>query len=273
MTTLDVPDELTLDLSLPVGRAEIVAGPAGKATIEMTADGPLGQQLIDQSRVEVVGKRLIVHAPEGNFRAFSLFRSWRSGSLHLRVTVPEGTSLDAGIASTDLDVDLALADAEVRCASGDVRLGDVTGRASVNSASGDVQIGVVGGDLHVATASGDIRVRSVDGHASMRTASGDVWVGHLGDGARLRSVSGDIDVQRLTGGDVDIASTSGDLRLRIAPGLQIHLDVASVSGDLSSDLGAGDEDSGAIDLSLRARSVSGDVTITRARASNGATVV
>ncbi len=273
MTTFDVPDDLTIDLKLPVGHAELVAGQPGQATVELTGSGGLGDELVEESRVELLGERLIVHVPDRGGRGLGLFRTVRSGSIHVRITVPEHVALDAGIAAADLDAPLTLRSAEIRTASGDVRLGDVTGSASVHSASGDLQVGDIGGELNAATASGDIRTGDVGGHASVRTASGDVTVGRLGEGARLRSVSGDVDVRELRGGDVDIASTSGDLHLRVAVGLQIHLDVSSVSGDLRSDLGAGDEGRGTVDLSLRARSVSGDIAITRARATNGAQVM
>ncbi len=267
MTTynLDVPAELDVDLKLPIGHVEFVAGPAGHATVELTATGGIGEQLIEESRVELVGNRLIVHAPERGTRGLGLFRARISGSIHVAITIPEGAALSADVAAADVDAPVTFRTVEVRSASGDVRLGDVTGSASVHTASGDVHLGDVDGHLTAATASGDIRVGAVSGDMATRTASGDIEAGSLGGNARLRSVSGDVTVREVTGGEVDVASTSGDVHLRVTSGLQIHLDVSSVSGELRSDLGGGDDSTGPVDLSLRARSVSGDITLSRAR--------
>jgi len=275
MTTfnLDVPSELAVDLKLPIGHVEFAVGPAGHATVELTATGGLGEQLIEESRVELVGNRLIVHAPERGTRGLGLFRARVSGSIRVAITIPEGADLSADVAAADIDAPVPFRSVEVRSASGDVRLGNVAGSASVHTASGDVDLGDVDGDLAAATASGDIHVGAVCGAATARTASGDIAISSLGSDARLRSVSGDVDVRELIGGDVDVASTSGDVQLRVASGLQIHLDVSSVSGELRSDLGGGDGTTGEVDLSLRARSVSGDITISRARSVGMAQVV
>lgn len=275
MTTynLDVPSELAVDLKLPVGHVEFAAGPADHATVELTSTGGFGDQLIEESRVELVGNRLIVHAPERGIRGLGLFRARTSGSIHVAITIPEGAALSADVAAADIDAPLTLRTVEVRSASGDVRLGNVTGSASVHTASGDVRLGDVDGELTAATASGDLRVGAVGGAASARTASGDIEAHSLGSDARLRTVSGDVAVRELIGGEVDVASTSGDVQLRVTAGLQIHLDVSSVSGELRSDLGGGDGSTAEVDLWLRARSVSGDITISRARSVGMAQVV
>lgn len=275
MTTynLDVPSDLAVDLKLPLGHIELATGPAGHATVELTATSGPGQRLIEESRVEVVGNRLIVHAPERGTRGLGLFQARISGSIHVTITIPEGAAFSADVAAADIEAPLDLRTVEVRSASGDVRLGNVSGPASVHTASGDIQLGDVDGDVTAATASGDIRVGAIAGAVAARTASGDIAVASLGSDARLRSVSDDVDVRELLGGEVDVASTSGDVQLRVATGLQIHLDVSSVTGELRSDLGGGDGSAGPVDLSLRARSVSGDITISRARTVGMAQVV
>ncbi len=270
--TFEVPDDLTLDLRCATGRVDVVAGPAGQAEVTVTDRGNGGRSLADESRVEVTGDRLVVHVPEGGGRRSVWFVPRRLGSVAVRIALPASTLIDAHLASADLDVAVPLRAVAARSASGDVHLGDASGDVSINTASGDVRVGQVGGDLSVATASGDLRTGDVDRAVSVRTASGDVALGALAGDVRVRTVSGDVAVRGLGPGDGDIASTSGDLKLAVAPGLTIHLDVSSVTGDLHSDLGAGSDD-GEVDLSLRARTVSGDVTITRSQAPGGAHVV
>lgn len=269
----DVPAALTVDLKLPIGLVEFVAGPQGTATVELTPRDGFGEQLLDESRVELAGDRLIVHASERSARGLGLFRARISGSIHARITIPEGALLDASVAAADVLAPIRFREVQIRSASGNIRLGAVTGPASVHTASGGIEVGDVDGNLTTATASGDVQVGDVAGTVSVRTASGDVAVGSVGGDARVRSVSGNVTVRELTVGDADVASTSGDLDLRVAPGLQIHLDVSSVSGDLRSDLGGGDRSCSQVDLSLRARSVSGDITISRARTAGRVRVV
>ncbi len=269
---LEVPDRLLLDLKLPVGRVDVTAAPAGTATVELAAASSHGEQFLSDATVEVRGDRLVVHLRErGTGRGWLRLRT--SARIHARIAVPAGTAIDADVAAADLDLDLPIRALDIRSASGDLRCGDVDGPVSVSSASGDVMLGDIAGDARVATASGDLRLGAIDGTASLRAASGDIEVRAFATDARARSVSGDLLVHELCGGDVDLASTSGDLRLGVAPGLQIHLDVSSVSGDLRSDLGQGDEGSGGVDLSLRARTVSGDITINRTRSGHAAYVI
>jgi uncharacterized sodium:solute symporter family permease YidK len=139
--------------------------------------------------------------------------------------------------------------------------------ADVTTASGGVRIGDVTGNVAVRTASGDVRVGEVEGALTARTASGDVATGVIAGATTVRTVSGDIVIGGAGGDEASIQSTSGDVFVAVPPGRGVHLDVATVSGALSSDL-ATDDGSGGVDLDLRARTVSGDVRLRRGAAAS-----
>ena len=293
--TFDLPAAPVLDLRVPSAHVELLAGPGDHASVALEANGRRAAALIEDSRVEVVGERLVVHVPAHSARRRNPVGLALAGAPRLRITVPEGTALEATLASADLRASVALRVATVKSASGDVRLEQVTGPVSARLASGDLHVGrVVGdlsattasgdlrfdhvaGDVRVATASGDIRGGDVDGDAAARTTSGDLDVGRLAGDLRARTVSGDVSIGQLRRGETDIASTSGRLRIHVATGLELDLDVTTVSGTIRSDLdpgGAGgggssgggttgDGGDGPVDLRLRARTVSGDVAILR----------
>jgi hypothetical protein len=69
-------------------------------------------------------------------------------------------------------------------------------------------------------------------------------------------------------GDVTVNSASGDVRIGIRRGSRAYLDCSTVSGDTTSELDVtGEEPAGDGPLvNVKARTVSGDITITRAPA-------
>ena len=67
-------------------------------------------------------------------------------------------------------------------------------------------------------------------------------------------------------GQMKLQSVSGDIRIAVAAGAHLWMDVSSTSGETVSELDALDGASGerAVDLRVEARSASGDIRLTRA---------
>lgn len=163
------------------------------------------------------------------------------------VAVPEGTSVRYRTASGNLEADGVVASLDVSCASGDVSVGAVSGSTKFHSASGDFRAARVSGAIKVKSASGDVRVARVDGDVRVQSVSGDVAL----------SVSSPV--------GVEVNSVSGDVVVGVRPGLLIDIDAKSLSGNLTSEITL-DGASGATGeraMSLKVRSVSGDVTVRR----------
>jgi DUF4097 and DUF4098 domain-containing protein YvlB len=100
--------------------------------------------------------------------------------------------------------------------------------------------------------------------------SGDVHAAAVSAPFELSTTSGDIRVDALAAGELRLQSISGDARIGVSRGTRIWIDASTVSGDLDSQLGVGDEPAAAEEgapgevVPVRVKTVSGDVTIFRA---------
>jgi DUF4097 and DUF4098 domain-containing protein YvlB len=116
--------------------------------------------------------------------------------------------------------------------------------------------------------SGDSMLERVGGRLRVNSVSGDVTVREAKEGVKVESVSGDVRLESVESGDVELNSISGDLQVGIRRGSRLAVDANAVSGDLRSDIdlesdaGAAGDDGPLVDL--RARTISGDLRITRA---------
>ena len=140
--------------------------------------------------------------------------------------------------------------------------------ASVDAAtaSGDTEVRDVAGSLAVKTASGDVSGAPVRRSLSVNLVSGDLSVAEASAGLSVTTVSGSVDVRAAGGGDIRVQAVSGDVRIGVKPGERLYIDASSVSGTMSSELDL-EERPPAADgpvVELRARTVSGDVQISRA---------
>jgi hypothetical protein len=253
----------------PGGDVQVDTAETGEVTVELIPlnDAPATREAIEKARVDARGDEIVV---ELDGRSWSIsIGSWGVGSakVGVRVTCPHGSSLDCDTAAADVRVRGTLGDARVRTASGDLSLERVDGSFVSKSASGDLRIEHIGGRAEVHTVSGDVEVGFAGDALEVNSVSGDVTVGDVRGALRATSISGDHDIRAAGPGDIALKAVSGDVSVAVRPGLRLRLDVNSVSGSISSELDVGDAPSGGGDrpsAELRARTVSGDVRISRA---------
>lgn len=246
-----VGDQAALAIRLASGRVRIDEGPAGTVTISVDGSDA------DSFTVEQVGGRIVVEQPSG---------AGRWGSHQVAVTAPPGVSVEARLASADLDAAAPLSGLRVEAASGGVRAHDVDGDVRVKAASGDVQVRDVTGEIEITTASGDIRAGEVAGLVELNTASGACAVTAAAGPLSARTASGTIAVNRYDGADLQVRSISGDVRIGFPTGRTLDVDLSSLSGrvhnrfDLDDGAGGGTGDATG-HARVRVRTVSGDITI------------
>ncbi len=124
-------------------------------------------------------------------------------------------SLDARTASGDVHADDIAGDARVATASGGIRLHSAGGELSCRSASGDIQAGSVAGRASLQTTSGDVRLATAGGDVEARTVSGDVYLADLATGlVHVTAVSGDVEIglRPGTSAAVNLSTLSGTTR-------------------------------------------------------------
>ncbi len=155
-----------------------------------------------------------------------------------------------------------------KTASGNITVGTVAGDIRASTASGDLRCSSVGGAAVFSTASGDLEVGSAGNRVEVKASSGNVRLGDLARGARVVNVSGNVRVLSLGEGALHVRSVSGDVAVGVAKGVDLHVDVETLSGSVHSDIPLDDapkrdaRPETRVDLSVR--SVSGNVEIGRA---------
>lgn len=267
--TFDTPTPTSLHVELGSGRLTVQATDATETTVDVTGKDA------DDVTVEMRGGQIVVLSPPRKAGFFT-----GSSSLSVDVTLPEDSALSTKLGSADVRVTGRLGDTTLKSGSGDVRLDQVVGDTLVESGSGDIEIDSVTGDLKVRTGSGEVGIAHVSGAAVISTGSGDVTLGTVegevsvksGSGGlrvtesrsdlSLTTASGDLSIGTLHRGAVRAKNVSGDIRVGIPAGVPVWTDISCVSGTVRSSLqGAGQPADGQDHIELRARTISGDISL------------
>jgi hypothetical protein len=266
MTHWEFPgsDPIDVFIDLAAGRIVLAAEPTDLTVVELTASwSGRGERLLSDVQVSFDDGRLEVTGPKRS-------GLWRGhAGLNLAITLPRGSRCMVRAASADVSCTGDLAELDVHTASGDITAGTVTGSIEAESASGDIRLEEVGAGADLRTAGGDIRMTRAGGDVRVRTASGDVHIGSAAASVTVMTSSGDVRLSSVRTGRADVKTASGDIGVGVTPGVGVYLDLASVSGSVTSQL---DESAPSDDVALEVicRAVSGDVRITRASASDSA---
>jgi putative adhesin len=262
-----------LDVRLTSGLVEIETSDDGtRVELELVAHDEESQALVDNARVEFQDHhgrpQLLVDVPQRKGGGFSFGFIFGRQGITCRIRAPHGSPLSVRTKSADIDARGLLGSLSVATASGDVRADRVEGSVNVKSASADVEIREVQGSLNVQTASGDVSVDVVRGSVNVTTASGDVRVDDAHDSVNANTVSGDQLLGAVVRGKISAHSVSGDVHIGVRRGSKVFLDCNTVSGDTTSELELTPEaPSGDGPLvEIRAKTVSGDIQISRASA-------
>lgn len=146
--------------------------------------------------LEQVGDKAVLVAAADNV-TFRLFGSSPQVLINLKVTVPQGFSLDIddGSGSTlvrniggnvkmddgsgSIDFESIGGDVLVDDGSGELRIHDVGGDLAVDDGSGSINISMVAGQVDVDDGSGDLDIRQVNGNVYITDGSGGITVTDL----------------------------------------------------------------------------------------------
>ncbi|HZE28768.1 MAG TPA: DUF4097 family beta strand repeat-containing protein [Gaiellaceae bacterium] len=284
--SFQTPGETRLDIRLGAGEIRVETAEVQETTVvlEPLRDNESSTAAVENARVELRdrgdGHEIVIDVRD---RARGL-GSFRGAEVLVAVTSPEGTSVETKSGSADVEgrgrfglveVETGSGDVEfteiggeakISAASGDVQLSSVGGDAQVNTASGDVQIRSIGGEAKINSASGDVIIREVQGELEVNSASGDVLVREAGSSVGINTASGDQELGSVVSGKVTLKSASGDLKVGIREGTSLWVDARSRSGEVRSELPVSDlpPDGNGPSVELRANTMSGDITVSRA---------
>ena len=269
--TFDVTGPVELEVRLAAGDIEVDPTLEDRVEIELTAYDDESQRLIDEARVELQERhnrpQIVVDVPQKR-GGFSFALSFGRSGISCRIRCPHESGLSVRTKSADVQARGLLGGLNVSSASADVEVDRVSGGVSVKSASGDFSARETNGGVNVQTASGDISLEVARGPVNVTTASGDVTIEEAYDNVNANTVSGDQHHGAVMQGNLGATSVSGDVSIGVRRGSKAFLDCSTVSGDTSSELALGSEvpDGDGPLVEIRAKTVSGDITITRAPA-------
>lgn len=143
-------------------------------------------------------------------------------------SVRDVASLDARVASGDLDITGISGQVRTRVGSGEIEAEEIgslvidsigSGDVEVRGVKGNVRVDSVGsGDLDLIRVSGDIEIGSIgSGDVSAHGVGGSVLIKSIGSGdAELIDVEGDVTVRSMGSGDVEARNVRG--RVSLPPG-------------------------------------------------------
>lgn len=250
--------------SWPSGSVALSGEDTDTITVDVVASKPGANvdAALAEVRVNFENGRLVVTGPR--------LEGFRRKSLDLTIKTPTRSDCQANTASADISCLGELGALDLHSASGDITVVKANGPVSVQTASGDVFIDQAGADVTVRATSGDIRIAHAVGEVRANTVSGDLAIGRCGSPVTAHTVSGDAEVRELGAGRADFSTISGDVHVRVVPGIGVYLDLATTSGSVRSDLDEGEGDESGTPpqgrLELKCRTISGDIYIAKAQA-------
>jgi hypothetical protein len=263
MQTFEHTGPVTVAVRAQRGRVDITA--ADEAAVQVGVaplDGSAAAaEAARDTYVALEGDTLVVDTPNR-----SGWQWRRAPGLAITIRVPTGSSIVATLASADLRAGGRYAQGQVKAASGDAWIEEVTGSAQIESASGELTVGRVGGALRIGTASGRVRLGDVTGDVAATTASGDITIRGVGGSLSAQTASGAIEIGAVRRGQAGIRSASGDVEVGVTAGTGVWLDVSTASGSTVNELvmsGPPSGGAGTAALRLRIRTASGDIAIRR----------
>lgn len=148
----------------------------------------------------------------------------------------ESALFEAGSISGDILLTaLEAGEVQVSTTSGDISVEEVNGKAEFSSTSGEITLFTERGDCGISTVSGDIRVDSLNGTFRLSTTSGDIQISGITGSGKASTSSGEIWLQfaELTG-DLDLSTTSGNVKLTWPEDTAVSFDAGTTSGEINT---------------------------------------
>jgi len=257
---IDSPDKLDFDDVREV-RVQVVAG-------EISVTGTSGAAA--HLEVSAIRGLLEVDFDDGVLTiaqpglTWDTLLDWRRrirSSVTLALAVPAGCPTQVGIVTANAVVSALTGPVQVRAVSGRVTLDGLEGETTARTVSGDLEAVGLAGSLRFETVAGDL---TASGSGQCRAVA-------------AKTLSGDIavDLALASGGELALESVSGDIVLRLPGDTSGQVDAVSVSGAVTTGFdNLAREDApgkrrlignlGGGNGRIRARSVSGDITLVRA---------
>lgn len=155
----------------------------------------------------------------------------------LHIQVPEGSSIDVGTVSADIDVSDVQGEQSLSTVSGDVNTEAFGSYVSAESVSGDIDVSGQGKNIEISasTVSGDVTLFRVGGVVEAGSVSGDVIVDEGSfERVGLETVNGEIvfHAELRAGGKLSVETVNGSVDLEFTEKVSGRYDIDTFNGDI-----------------------------------------
>jgi DUF4097 and DUF4098 domain-containing protein YvlB len=240
-----------IDVHIQSGRVEIKTGDAGHIRVEVETDDP-------EFVVEQRGDLIYISSDKN--------KSWVArGPAYVVVELPEGADAAVGTASAKIECNGSLGRVVTKTASGEIEI-DMAESIVIKTASGDAKVRSVTKDFKISSASGDASVESCGGKTNFSAASGDIRIGVCSGNVSASTASGDVSIDLFTGARANFKSMSGTATVGVPAGTRLNLDATLMSGQMNLPKPSSDTPASERQMSIKAKLISGDLTIKRVEA-------
>ncbi|SDC86884.1 DUF4097 family beta strand repeat-containing protein [Actinokineospora iranica] len=171
------------------------------------------------------------------------------------VVVPEGVAVSGDVDSGSVDIE-GVSSVNLRSSSGDVRVRRVSGAVNLVANSGTVELTDVGERATIEADSGDVLTRDVRGGLTANVDSGRVEAQGARGKVDVATSSGDIAVRLAEAGDVRARAGSGSVEVSVPRG-GYQVSATADSGEVANTVGHDPAAPHRIDVTAD----SGDVTV------------
>ncbi|WP_020673197.1 DUF4097 family beta strand repeat-containing protein [Amycolatopsis nigrescens] len=282
MPIFDTPEPISATIDLGVGDVRISASDRTDTVVEVRPSDQTDESDVKaakQVRVEYVNGELLVTGPRPRF--FDPSRKTRS--VDVTIELPSGSRVHGDAAIGQFHGTGLLGECRFEMSAGHVRL-DGTGPLRVDTGAGYVVVDRVAGNAEVSTGSGRVTIGEVDGTGVVKNSNGRTEIGAATGEVRVRAANGDISVDRASAGvDAKCANGSifvgevirgalvlntstGDLEVGVADGIDAWLDLDTGYGRVRNALSGTSPQPGGDGetVEVRAHTSFGDITVRRA---------
>jgi DUF4097 and DUF4098 domain-containing protein YvlB len=281
MTVFQTPEPISVSLEFGVGDLSLVASDRAETVVEIEPTDPTKEGDVNaakQTRVEYASGSLLVRGPK-NWRQWT---PWGGrDSIDVEVQLPEGSRVNADMASAsvrgigrlgELDVKTGLGDVriddagpvKIRTGFGEVMIRRVEGEADVKTGSGRIDIGSVRGSAIVKNSNGDTRVGEVEGRAQLQNSNGAIQVDSAHSDVTAKTALGDVRLGLISRGAIEAKTACGQIDIGVFDGVAAWLDLSTGFGRVNNELEDIDrppaEEQSA---EIRAHTAAGDINIRR----------
>lgn len=258
----DFPATEPIDLLVEVtaGSVRITADQTQAVTVDVrsTKSGQRGDELADEVQVDFADGRLEIVEPPRMHNWLHFY-----GGLDVSVTLPAGSHCWVTTASADVTVTGELGSLAAKTIAGQISADAITGNAEVSTTSGRITINEAAGQISAKSASGSVDLGRAGSDVDVSTVSGKVEIGEAAADATVHTASGRVKIGRLSRGQAEVVTVSGEVKVNVAKGTGVYLDMTSISGRVTSKLDPS-QASDQVDLHLKCRSISGAIKVAKA---------